>query len=114
MIIESPDCDRIGLHRANIVALRRALARLEVRPGYVLTDGFPVDGLGVPGLAVWKGDQVAGSIAAASVLAKVTRDRMMVHLHDRPRLRLRHPQGLRHRPARRQAPRARTLAEHRL
>ena len=65
------------------MALRRALARLEVRPGYVLTDGFPVDGLGVPGLAVWKGDQVAGSIAAASVIAKVTRDRLMVQLHDR-------------------------------
>ena len=49
VVIEAPDCDRIGLHRANIAALRRALARLEVRPGYVLTDGFPVDGLGVPG-----------------------------------------------------------------
>jgi ribonuclease HII len=83
VVIESTDCDRIGLHRANIAALRRALARLEVRPGYVLTDGFPVDGLGVPGLAVWKGDQVAGSIAAASVIAKVTRDRLMVQLHER-------------------------------
>ena len=41
----------------------------------MLTDGFPVDGLGVPGLAVWKGDRVAACIAAASVLAKVTRDR---------------------------------------
>ena len=83
VVIESADCDRIGLHRANIAALRRALARLEVRPGYVLTDGFPVDGLGVPGLAVWKGDQVAGSIAAASVIAKVTRDRLMVQMHER-------------------------------
>ena len=83
VVIEAADCDRIGLHRANIAALRRALARLEVRPGYVLTDGFPVDGLGVPGLAVWKGDQVAGSIAAASVVAKVTRDRLMVEMHER-------------------------------
>ena len=47
-------------------------------PAYVLTDGFPVDGLEVPGLAVWKGDRVAACIAAASVLAKVTRDRLMV------------------------------------
>ncbi len=46
----------------------------------MLTDGFPVDGLGVPGLAVWKGDRVAACIAAASVLAKVTRDRIMVGL----------------------------------
>ncbi|TXL61141.1 ribonuclease HII [Aeromicrobium terrae] len=83
VVVEAPDCDRIGLHRANIAALRRALARLEVRPGYVLTDGFPVDGLGVPGLAVWKGDQVSASIAAASVVAKVTRDRIMTELHDR-------------------------------
>jgi ribonuclease HII len=48
----------------------------------VLTDGFPVDGLGAPGLAVWKGDRVAGCIAAASVIAKVTRDRIMTGLHE--------------------------------
>jgi ribonuclease HII len=71
------------MHVANVEALRRALARLEVRPTYVLTDGFPVDGLGIPGLAVWKGDQVAGCIAAASVVAKVTRDRLMTDMHDR-------------------------------
>ena len=55
----------------------------DVRPSYVLTDGFPVDGLEVPGLAVWKGDRVAACIAAASVIAKVTRDRIMARLHDR-------------------------------
>ena len=82
VVIESGECDRLGMHVANVEALRRALARLEVRPTYVLTDGFPVDGLGVPGLAVWKGDQVAGCIAAASVIAKVTRDRLMTDLHD--------------------------------
>jgi ribonuclease HII len=70
------------MHVANVEALRRAVARLETRPSYVLTDGFPVDGLGVPGLAVWKGDRVAACIAAASVIAKVTRDRLMVELHD--------------------------------
>jgi ribonuclease HII len=82
VVIESTECDRLGMHVANVEALRRALARLEVRPTYVLTDGFPVDGLGVPGLAVWKGDRVAGCIAAASVVAKVTRDRIMTGLHD--------------------------------
>lgn len=81
--IPAPECDRLGLHRANVAALRRALARLVVRPGYVLTDGFPVDGLEVPGLAIWKGDRVSASIAAASIIAKVTRDRMMVRLHQR-------------------------------
>ena len=82
VIVSAAECDHMGLHVANIAALRRALARLSVRPGYILTDGFPVDGLGVPGLAVWKGDRVAASIAAASVIAKVTRDRIMVRMHD--------------------------------
>ncbi|HEU0041860.1 MAG TPA: ribonuclease HII, partial [Jiangellaceae bacterium] len=82
VIIESDECDRLGMHVANVEALRRALARLDVRPAYVLTDGFPVDGLDVPGLAVWKGDRVAACIAAASVLAKVTRDRIMTELHE--------------------------------
>jgi ribonuclease HII len=81
VVIESTECDQLGMHVANVEALRRALARLEQRPNYVLTDGFPVDGLGVPGLAVWKGDRVAGCIAAASVIAKVTRDRIMTELH---------------------------------
>ena len=49
---------------------------------YALTDGFPVGGLGVPATAVWKGDAVAACIAAASVLAKVTRDRIMTGLHE--------------------------------
>ncbi|NNG19531.1 ribonuclease HII [Naumannella sp. ID2617S] len=74
------ECDRLGMHVANISALRRALGRLGAVPGFVLTDGFPVDGLGVPGLAVWKGDRVAACVAAASVIAKVTRDRMMTEL----------------------------------
>ena len=81
VVIESEECDRLGMHVANLEALRRAVARLGTRPSYVLTDGFPVDGLGVPGLAVWKGDRVAACIAAASVIAKVTRDRLMVELH---------------------------------
>jgi ribonuclease HII len=77
VVIEADECDRLGMHVANVEALRRAVALLDERPAYVLTDGFPVDGLDVPGLAVWKGDRVAACIAAASVLAKVTRDRIM-------------------------------------
>ena len=64
------ECDRRGMHVANIQALRRALLRLDPPARYVLTDGFGVDGLGVPGLAVWKGDRVAACVAAASVVAK--------------------------------------------
>ena len=81
VVVDSEECDRLGMHVANVEALRRAVALLPVRPAYVLTDGFPVDGLPSPGLAVWKGDRVSACVAAASVLAKVTRDRIMVRLH---------------------------------
>ena len=83
VVVEPGECDRLGLHRANVAALRRALARLEIVPAYVLTDGFSVDGLGTPGLAVWKGDRVSASIAAASSIPKGTRDRIMVDLHEK-------------------------------
>ena len=83
VVIDSEECDRLGMHVANVEALRRAVALLDVTPDYVLTDGFPVDGLGVPGLGVWKGDRVAACIAAGSVLAKVTRDRIMCEMHER-------------------------------
>jgi ribonuclease HII len=83
VIVPPGECDRLGMHVANVEALRRSLARLSLRPSYVLTDGFPVDGLEVPGLAIWKGDRVAACISAASVIAKVTRDRIMCELHER-------------------------------
>jgi ribonuclease HII len=60
--------------------MRRAINALEVTPDYVLTDGYPIPGLTTPNLAVWKGDQVAISISAASILAKVYRDRIMIEL----------------------------------
>lgn len=78
--IPAPDIDRFGVHVANIVGMRRAVAGLQVRPGYVLIDGFTVPGLGIPSLPVIGGDASASCIAAASVLAKVTRDRVMTEL----------------------------------
>jgi ribonuclease HII len=82
VIIPSADIDRLGLHVCNVAGMRRALAGLAARPGYVLTDGFPVRGLAVPALAMWKGDEVAACVAAASIVAKVTRDRIMKGLHQ--------------------------------
>jgi ribonuclease HII len=82
VIVPAAEVDSRGLHRCNLEALRRALVRLSPGPDYVLTDGFGVDGTGSPALAVWKGDRVSACIAAASVLAKVVRDRIMVELHD--------------------------------
>jgi ribonuclease HII len=83
VVIGADQIDAMGLHVCNVAGMRRAFAGLRSRPGYVLTDGFPVRGLGVPALAVWKGDQVTASVAAASVVAKVSRDRMMRDLHER-------------------------------
>lgn len=75
--VEPGECDALGMQEADLQGLRRALLRLAPGPAFALTDGFPVAGLGFPGLAVWKGDQVAACVAAASIVAKVTRDRIM-------------------------------------
>lgn len=80
--VEADEIDRIGIHVANIEGMRRAVAALGVRPGYVLSDGFRVPGLPMASLPVIGGDANAACIAAASVLAKVTRDRHMAGLDD--------------------------------
>ena len=80
--VESAECDELGMHAADLAGLRRALVRLQPAAEFALTDGFSVDGLGMPNLAIWKGDRVAACVAAASVVAKVTRDRIMAQWHD--------------------------------
>ena len=82
VVVPPQEVDRCGLHVMNVRAMRQAVARLEPCPSYVLTDGFPIAGMPAPTLAVWKGDRVAACVAAASVVAKVTRDRIMCGLHD--------------------------------
>jgi ribonuclease HII len=83
VVIPAGDIDRLGLHVCNLAGMRRALAGLSCRPGYVLTDGFPVRGLATPALGMWQGDEVAACVAAASVIAKVTRDRLMTAMDER-------------------------------
>jgi ribonuclease HII len=78
VFIGSVEVDRRGVHAANIEGMRRAVAGLPMRPGYVLSDGFRVPGLPMPSLPVISGDAAAACIAAASVLAKVSRDRFMM------------------------------------
>jgi ribonuclease HII len=75
--------DRRGLHKTNVHLLRRCITQLGVAPDYVLTDGFPVRRLEVPILSIKKGDCVTASVAAASIVAKVTRDRIMDRYHRR-------------------------------
>jgi ribonuclease HII len=78
--ISAAEIDQYGLHKCNIEGMRRAVNGLAQKPEYVLTDGYAIPGLTVPNLSVWKGDQVAISISAASILAKVYRDRIMIEM----------------------------------
>jgi ribonuclease HII len=77
IIVPPAEVDARGVHAANLDGMRRAVQGLSITPAYVLTDGYAIDGLGIANLAVWKGDQVAHCISAASIIAKVTRDRIM-------------------------------------
>ena len=81
--ISVEEIDSFGLHKSNLEGMRRAINSLDAVPEYVLTDGYAIEGLAIPNLAVWKGDQVAVSISAASILAKVYRDREMVKLDSK-------------------------------
>jgi ribonuclease HII len=74
------EIDRLDILRATHEAMRRALGGLPVRASHALIDGLPVPRFPVPQTAIVKGDALSFSIAAASVLAKVTRDRMMAAL----------------------------------
>lgn len=75
--VPAAEVDSRGVHVANLDGMRRAVQGLSVTPSYVLTDGYAIEGLAIPNVAVWKGDQVVTCISAASIIAKVTRDRVM-------------------------------------
>ncbi|MBE1497613.1 ribonuclease HII [Amycolatopsis lexingtonensis] len=82
IVIPTAEVDLYGIRVMNLEGMRRAASALRVHPGYILTDGFRVPGLTAPNTAVIKGDRSVACIAAASVLAKVTRDRIMAGYHD--------------------------------
>ena len=77
------EIDRFNIRRAAVLAMRRALTRLAVRPDAVLVDGLPCPELGCPHQAIVDGDARCHSIAAASVIAKTVRDRLMALLGGR-------------------------------
>jgi len=77
------DIDRLAIHRASIEAMRRAVAALAPQPDVVLVDAFSIPGLSVAQRGIVHGDRRSASIAAASIVAKVHRDRLMAALDAR-------------------------------
>ena len=77
------EIDRINIHHASLLAMQRAVLALLPLPDFVIADGFRVPGLGMEQRRVVHGDRRCAAIAAASIVAKVTRDREMCALHDR-------------------------------
>jgi len=76
-LVEAEDIDRINILQATYLAMARAVKSLSVKPNIALVDGREVKGLPIPHRAVIKGDSLSMSIAAASIVAKVERDRIM-------------------------------------
>jgi ribonuclease HII len=74
------EIEALNILRATHLAMARAIEKLSPLPEFALVDGLPVKGLPVPHRAIVGGDALSLSIAAASILAKVTRDRLMVEL----------------------------------
>ncbi len=77
------EIDEINILNASLLAMRRAVEKLTVKPDLILVDGNICRGFDIPAKAVVKGDSKCASIAAASILAKVTRDRYMKELSQR-------------------------------
>jgi ribonuclease HII len=71
----------VNIHQAALKAMRRAVAGLAIKPAHLLVDGFKIDQLAYPQTPIIAGDGLSASIAAASILAKVARDRMMDSFH---------------------------------
>ena len=75
--------DAVNILQATIIAMEHAVAALPRRPDYLLIDALTLPGITIPQNGIIKGDRRSHSIAAASIIAKVSRDRMMCELHDR-------------------------------
>jgi ribonuclease HII len=77
------EIDSLNILWATMLAMQRAVAALSIRPGYVLVDGNRTPDFGIQAMAIVKGDSKVAEISAASILAKVTRDREMAELDQR-------------------------------
>jgi len=81
-VVHNDEIDELNIYEATKTAMKRAISQLEPAPDQLLIDAVQLHESGVPFEAIVKGDQRSISIAAASVLAKVTRDRYMKQIHD--------------------------------
>ena len=81
-VAESHEVDRLNVHRASLLAMRDAVTSLAPLPDFVLVDGFAIPDLFIPQRRIVQGDRRCAAIAAASIVAKVTRDRQMRALHE--------------------------------
>lgn len=82
-IIDVDTIDRVNILQATFLAMRQAVTALGIAPDYLLIDGNQVPVFDIPALAIVEGDSHSISIAAASIIAKVTRDRMMVEFDEK-------------------------------
>jgi len=80
-VVDEGTIDRINILRASLLAMERAVSSLRLRPHFLLIDGNHLPPLAIPALALPKGESHSPSIAAASIVAKVTRDRLMAQYH---------------------------------
>lgn len=81
-VVEPDEIDRLNIHHASLAAMNRAVMGMAPLPDFVLVDAFRIPGLPMAQRAVVHGDARCTAIAAASILAKVTRDRLMKQLHE--------------------------------
>lgn len=82
-VVEVPEVDKFGVAQATYMAMAKAVGNLKPTPEFILVDGFKVNFAGVPSSGIIDGDAKSVTIAAASIIAKVARDRLMVELHNR-------------------------------
>jgi len=80
--VSESDIDRINILQATYLAMRRAVANLAIQPEHILVDGRAIPDVPCPQTGIVHGDDRSLSIAAASIVAKVTRDRLMVQLDE--------------------------------
>jgi ribonuclease HII len=80
-IVDAQTIDKVNIYQATILAMKQALDALALRPDMLLVDGMPLSYQGIPAQKIIKGDSKSQSIAAASIIAKETRDAMM-HRYD--------------------------------